>query len=123
GREGLDLATRWIAPAPGSRVEDAFRLYLDWNGTGGRLTGDSIRATSSDVDAVGAYAIERADGRRSFLLVNKDTRARHASVRLAPSRSAAGAACRSTQWRSRRTSPLPEASRTPPCAPTRRIRW
>ncbi len=83
GREGLDLATRWVAPAPGSRVEDAFRLYLDWNGTGGRLAGDSIRATSSDVDAVGAYAIESADGRRAFLLFNKDTAVRHASVRLA----------------------------------------
>ena len=34
GREGVDLATRWVAPAPGSRVEDAFRLYLDYDGAG-----------------------------------------------------------------------------------------
>jgi len=26
-REGVDYANRWIAPAVGSRVEDAFRLY------------------------------------------------------------------------------------------------
>jgi len=83
GREGLDLATRWVAPDPGTRVEDAFRLYLDWNGAGGRLAGDSIRATSSDVDALGAYAVEGSNGRRYFLLFNKDTRVRHASVHLA----------------------------------------
>jgi len=28
-REVVDLATRWTAPPPGSRVERAFRLFLD----------------------------------------------------------------------------------------------
>jgi hypothetical protein len=83
GREGVDLATRWIAPAAGSRVEDAFKLYLNWNGSGARVAGDSVRATSTDVDAVGAYAIEQASGRRYVLLFNKDTRPRHVSVHLA----------------------------------------
>lgn len=92
GREGLDLATRWIAPGPGTRVEDAFRLYLNFNGAGGRVSGDSVRATSSDVNAVGAYAIERADKRRFFLLFNKDTNPRHTTVRLAGSASITGTA-------------------------------
>lgn len=84
GREGIDLATRWVAPAAGSRVEDAFKLYLNWNGAGARIDGDSVRATSSDVDAVGVYAIE-GGGRRYLLLFNKDTRGRHVDVQLASS--------------------------------------
>ena len=31
GREGVDLATRWVAPASGTRSEDAFRFFLDYD--------------------------------------------------------------------------------------------
>jgi len=34
-REGVDLATRWVVPADGTRIEDAFSLYLDYDGAGG----------------------------------------------------------------------------------------
>jgi hypothetical protein len=57
GREGVELATRWVAPEDGSRVEDAFLLYLNYNGAGGAVTGDSVRATTTNVDQVGAYAV------------------------------------------------------------------
>ncbi|HEY7512387.1 MAG TPA: glycoside hydrolase family 44 protein [Vicinamibacteria bacterium] len=82
GREGVDLATRWVAPSDGSRVEDAFRLYLDYDGLGGRVTGDSVRATSSNVDQVGAYAI-RGGTMLYLLLFNKDTVARTVAVGMA----------------------------------------
>jgi hypothetical protein len=36
-REGVDLATRWVVPADGSRIEDAFSLYLNYDGAGGRV--------------------------------------------------------------------------------------
>src|SRR5262249_14492166 len=32
GREGLDLATRWIAPPSGSLVQSAFWMYRDYDG-------------------------------------------------------------------------------------------
>ncbi len=80
GREGVDLAARWVAPADGSFVEDAFRLYLDYDGAGSRVAGDSVRAVSSDVDAVGAYAVRGAGSRLYLLLFNKDTAARQATV-------------------------------------------
>jgi hypothetical protein len=83
GREGVDLATRWVAPAAGSRVEDAFRLYLDYDGAGGKVTGDSVRAVSSSVDAVGAYAIRGAGTRLYLLLFNKDTANRQTDVQVA----------------------------------------
>ena len=73
GREGVDLATRWVAPQSGTRVEDAFRMYLDYDGAGGKVTGTSVRATSARVDSVGSYAIEADDGRLFVLLFNKNT--------------------------------------------------
>jgi hypothetical protein len=73
GREGVRAAMRWVAPAVGSRVEDAFRLFLDYDGAGGAVTGTSTSCTSSDVDRVGAYAVESTTGEMVVLLFNKST--------------------------------------------------
>jgi len=82
GREGIALATRWVAPEAGSRVEDAFRLYLDYDGRGAKVVGDSVRAVSSDVNAVGAYAVAGTGSRLFVLLFNKDTAERRADVQM-----------------------------------------
>lgn len=82
-REGVDLATRWVAPDADSLVEDAFRLYLDYDGGGARVTGESARALSANVDQVGAYAQVRGDGRLYVLLFNKDTVPHTAAVSVA----------------------------------------
>jgi hypothetical protein len=83
GREQLDMATRWVAPAANTRVEDAFLLYLDYDGQGSKAAGDSVRAVSSDVDAVGAYAVAGAGGRLFLLLFNKDTATRPLTAQIA----------------------------------------
>jgi len=82
-REGVDVATRWVAPAAGSLVEDAFRLWLDYDGAGARVAGASVRAVSSEADAVSAYAVEAPAGPLSIVLVNRDTVQRPATVTLA----------------------------------------
>jgi hypothetical protein len=79
GREGVDLATRWVAPEPNTRTVDAFRLYLDYDGSGGRVGGTSVRATSSDIEDVTAYAAEEGAILR-VLLFNHDIVARQANV-------------------------------------------
>lgn len=92
GREGVDLATRWVAPKDNSLVEDAFRLYLDYDGQGSQVAGESVRALSSNVDAVGAYAVRgtgAAATRLYVLLFNKDTAQRHVDIQL-PAGSLAG---------------------------------
>lgn len=76
GREGVDMATRWVARESPSRVLDAFRLYLDYDGAGSSLAGESVRASSSDIDDVGAYAILTAQERVALLLFNKATSTR-----------------------------------------------
>lgn len=81
GREGVDLATRWVAPEPGTRTVDAFRLFLDYDGSNTVIDGTSVRATSSDAEDVTAYAIEDGAVLR-VLLFNHDTAARAANVAL-----------------------------------------
>jgi hypothetical protein len=85
GREGVDLATRWVAPADGSLTEDAFLLYRNYDGAGARVAGDSVRATSANVDLVGAYAQRGGPGGMTLylLLFNKDTAAQTVTATVA----------------------------------------
>jgi hypothetical protein len=73
GREGVDLAARWEAPAPNTPVEDAFLLYLDYDGAGSQVSGSSVQAVSGNVDQVGAYAVLGPKNQLFLLLFNKDT--------------------------------------------------
>lgn len=85
GREGVDLATRWLEPRQDSLVEKAFRLYLNYDGQGSRIEGDSVRTVSSNVDAVGAYTIwaqPSATKKMHVLLFNKSTGSTRVDVRL-----------------------------------------
>jgi len=83
GREGLDMALRWVVPAVGSLTEDAFRMYRNYDGAGGQVSGDTVRAVSTDVDGVGSYAVRAANGKLFVLLFNKDTVARDVTVTVA----------------------------------------
>lgn len=83
GREGVDLAARWVAPDHGTRTEEAFRLFLDYDGAGSRVEGMAVAATSADVDAVGAYAVRAPGDSLLVLLFNKDTASRQAEVAVA----------------------------------------
>jgi len=83
GREGVDVATRWVAPTPGSLVERAYRLFLNYDGQGRRVEGDSVRASSANVDLLGAYAVERVGERLMLVLINKDTTTTTAQISFA----------------------------------------
>lgn len=85
GREGVDAANRWVAPDADTLVEDAFKLYLDYDGSGAKVTGESVRALSSNIDAVGTYAVRGPEGTGLLymLLFNKDTLSRSTTVSVA----------------------------------------
>ena len=70
-REGVDMAARWVAPKAGSLVERAFRLYLDFDGLGDSIQGESVHATSANADMLGAFAVRQAGRRSMLLLFNK----------------------------------------------------
>ena len=70
-REGVDMATRWTAPGANTRAERGFSIFLNYDGAGSQVQGDSVRATSSAIDQVGAYAFH-GNQRTFVLLTNKD---------------------------------------------------
>jgi Glycoside hydrolase family 44 len=72
-REGVDMATRWVAPGSGTKAERGFSIFLNYDGAGTKVTGDSVAATSSNVDQIGAYAFHLGGQRTMVLLTNKDT--------------------------------------------------
>ncbi len=90
GREGVDLATRWVAPSIGSRSEDAFRFFLDYdsNPANGfqKVSGDSGRVvrTVGTPDDVGVYAVHGpgglSNGQLFVLLFNHQTTSANATV-------------------------------------------
>lgn len=82
GREGVDLATRFGNFQADTPIEDAFKLYLDYDGKGSKIEGSSIRTESSRFDAVGSYTIEGTDGKTYVLLFNKDTLSRDIQLDL-----------------------------------------
>ena len=86
-REGVDLATRWTAPAPNGFDERAFRLFLNYDGAGTKVQGDSVAATTADIDQIGAYAFHDST-RLMILLTNKDSAAHDVSITLNAPRNA-----------------------------------
>lgn len=79
GREGVDLATLWwydYADQPTFEPQHpgafAFRMYRDYDGTGGAFGETSVQASSTDQGRLSVYAAERAsDGALTLMIVNK----------------------------------------------------
>ncbi|WP_254909927.1 glycoside hydrolase family 44 protein [Micromonospora sp. NBS 11-29] len=72
GREGLDLASLWTAPTADQPVANAFRIYRNYDGSGGAFGETSVRATSADQEKLAVYAAERAaDKATTLVVVNK----------------------------------------------------
>lgn len=73
GREGLDLATRWVAPAAGTPAFRAFQMYRNYDGAKGCFGDVSVRAIAPDPDHVSAFAAEKSDtGELTIMAINKD---------------------------------------------------
>ncbi len=87
-REGVDLATRWIAPAANSLAERGYSIFLDYDGSGAKVQGNSIGAISANVDQIGAYAFH-GNARTFVLLTNKDTAAHDVTLSFDASHTAA----------------------------------
>lgn len=92
GREGLDLAALWNYPdadlgydhfetLPGAY---AFRLYRNYDGSGGKFGDVSVSATSADQSQLAIYAAQRAaDQALTLLIINKTGGALTGDVSLA----------------------------------------
>ena len=72
GREGLDLATRWVVPGRTSPTFKAFQMYRNYDGARSTFGENSVAVTVPDPDQLSAFAAERsADGALTIMAINK----------------------------------------------------
>ncbi|MEY2427497.1 MAG: hypothetical protein QOJ40_382 [Verrucomicrobiota bacterium] len=72
GREGLDLATRWTTPDPGTPTYKAMKLYRNYDGNKSCFGDTSVSATGPDPDNVSTFAaIRSSDGALTAMVINK----------------------------------------------------
>jgi glycosyl hydrolase family 44 len=71
-REGLDLATFWPMPNDGGLIDDAFRIYRDYDGNGSKFGNTWVRSVSGDQGRLAVYAARRSgSGAYTILVINK----------------------------------------------------
>jgi len=71
-REGLDLATRWEMPNDGSLIDDAFRIYRNYDGHHSKFGSTWVRSTSANQGRLAVYGARRpGDGAYTILVINK----------------------------------------------------
>ena len=71
GAHNVAYSSRWTSPTDGSLAENAFRLYLNYDGSGGQVMGDSVPTSSSTATAFSltAYSVYNSTSRTLFLLL------------------------------------------------------
>jgi hypothetical protein len=72
-REGVDIATHWVTPKAGSKVEAAFKLLTNYDGKGSRISGQVVSATSSNEEVVTSYAFKQNNMLRLLLVCKANT--------------------------------------------------
>ena len=81
GREGVDIATRWTAPAAGTPTFKAFQMYRNVDGRKSGFGERSVQATVPNPDQVSAFAaLRNSDQALTVMVVNKDPSAQHPVV-------------------------------------------
>jgi hypothetical protein len=72
GREGLDLATRWVVPASGSPAFNAIKMYRNYDGRKSAFGETAVQAGGTNPDQVAAFAAVRSgDGALTVMVINK----------------------------------------------------
>jgi hypothetical protein len=73
GREGVDLANRWVCPPTDSRVFKAFQMYRNYDGFNATFGDVSVRTTGGSPDILATFGSqETSTGRVKVMLINKD---------------------------------------------------
>jgi hypothetical protein len=72
GREGLDLATRWTTPAPGTPTYNAMKMYRNYDGSDSGFGDSSVSAAGPNPDNLSTFAAQRSsDGALTVMVINK----------------------------------------------------
>jgi hypothetical protein len=93
GRQGLDFANLWTAPAPTDPVAYSFRVYRNYDGAGSQFGNTAVNSTSTDQSQLSVYgAVRSTDGALTVLTINKTTSPIQTSLTLANFNSKSAAA-------------------------------
>lgn len=69
GREGADLALRWVAPDPASPVYKAMKMYRNYDGAKSTFGDVSVSATAPNPDDIAVFAAERTSDNAMTVMV------------------------------------------------------
>jgi hypothetical protein len=84
GREGVDLATRWVTPDTGTPAYKAIRMYRNYDGALSTFGETSVRAHAANPDNVAAFAaVRQRDNALTIMIVNKVAQASPVTLRIA----------------------------------------
>ncbi len=84
GREGLDLATLWGPPDIDQPAAYAFRMYLNYDGSGSGFGETAVQAASTNQDQLAIYSAQReSDNALTLMIINKTSQALTSEVTLA----------------------------------------
>lgn len=73
GRQGLDLATRWTTPDPGTPTYKAIKMYRNYDGNKSTFGDTSILTAVPNPDNLSAFgAVRTSDGALTLMVINKD---------------------------------------------------
>jgi len=72
GREQVDLATLWGPPKSSEPGAYAFRIYMNYDGKGGKYGDTWVRSASTDQGLLSIYGADRTrDGTLTMVIINK----------------------------------------------------
>ena len=69
GVHKVAYSSRWTSPTEGSVAENAFKLYLNYDGSGSKLVGSSVPTTSSTPNSLNAYSVYDATTQTMYVLL------------------------------------------------------
>jgi len=73
GSQGLDLATRWTTPDPGTPTYLAMKIYRNYDGDKSTFGDMSILTVVPNPDVLSAFgAVRTSDGAMTLMAINKD---------------------------------------------------
>lgn len=71
GREGMDLATRWVCPDPKTPTFKAFQMYRNYDGKNSTFGSTSVACAVPNPDDVSAFAAQTETGTVTVMIVAK----------------------------------------------------
>ena len=72
GREQVDLATLWGSPKSSEPTAYTFRMYMNYDGKGGKYGDTWVRSHSTDQGLLAIYGADRTnDGTLTLMIINK----------------------------------------------------